>query len=163
MNRANRATMMLRVVEGNHSLRAVSSSIHHLERWLSGRKHRFAKAAWGLNSTAGSNPALSVCLLVLFPNRFGRGTCDHESDWHSPLCQDCANRQAPQLPFGHRVELPMIHAQRSRNSHHSPRSPESPAPSLSPSATSQEKLGNLASGTGTASLTQKVQPLHHAL
>ena len=29
------------------------------ERWLSGRKHRFAKAAYGSNCTAGSNPALS--------------------------------------------------------------------------------------------------------
>jgi hypothetical protein len=38
--------------------------IHSLERWLSGRKHRFAKAAWGSNLTAGSNPALSASLLA---------------------------------------------------------------------------------------------------
>ena len=31
-----------------------------LERWLSGRKHRFAKAAKGSNPSAGSNPALSA-------------------------------------------------------------------------------------------------------
>ena len=30
------------------------------ERWLSGRKQRFAKASYGLNRTEGSNPYLSA-------------------------------------------------------------------------------------------------------
>src|SRR5438132_12363080 len=47
------------------------------ERWLSGRKHRFAKAAWGSNPTAGSNPALSAQVDGVFssalPSKHFRG------------------------------------------------------------------------------------------
>jgi hypothetical protein len=42
-----------------------------LERWLSGRKHRFAKAAWGLNLTPGSNPGLSVLTFREIPVELG--------------------------------------------------------------------------------------------
>ncbi len=35
------------------------------ERWLSGRKHVFAKDAYGSNCTAGSNPVLSALVLAL--------------------------------------------------------------------------------------------------
>ena len=38
------------------------------ERWLSGRKRRFAKPLYGLNRTEGSNPSLSAifaCLIAL--------------------------------------------------------------------------------------------------
>lgn len=31
------------------------------ERWLSGRKHRFAKSAYGFNHTTSSNLVLSAC------------------------------------------------------------------------------------------------------
>ena len=37
-----------------------SPPVHLAERWLSGRKHRLAKPAYGATCTAGSNPALSA-------------------------------------------------------------------------------------------------------
>ncbi len=42
------------------------SNQNDLERWLSGRKQRFAKASYGLNRTEGSNPSLSA---IWLPNR----------------------------------------------------------------------------------------------
>jgi hypothetical protein len=43
--------------DGNADTRRIRPT---LERWLSGRKHRFAKSAYGSNCTAGSNPVLSA-------------------------------------------------------------------------------------------------------
>ena len=40
------------------------SKQNDLERWLSGRKQRFAKASYGLNRTEGSNPSLSANFLA---------------------------------------------------------------------------------------------------
>jgi hypothetical protein len=39
------------------------------ERWLSGRKRRFAKSVKGSNPSAGSNPVLSACFLTPFSSR----------------------------------------------------------------------------------------------
>jgi hypothetical protein len=80
-----------------------------LERWLSGRKRRFAKSVKGLNPSAGSNPVLSAERVHWGSEAYGAANSSDSSERLAAFSFDWASLRSIAAPhFAARSKSPLV-------------------------------------------------------